>query len=1148
LVVFVVGVPLILAYAAARLVPGALWFNEVGQGDVFTKLLMHRADLYLRVAASATFVVAANLVVAVGTGPLLRTRHAILGVVAVSLVVGSLFAAAAESHAETYALWKHRQPFGINDPIHGRDIGFFVFSLPFYLFLTQLLLWLLSVTAGLVATLYLARGQLSLRSRRADFVVQVHLACIAAALLLVGAWRLRLAQYLLELDQPSASDTHTFAGAGYVDVNVRSPMLTFLGCSALALAVLCVALPFVAQLLRGRVTRRSIGAVGALLAIGLGLVGGIAPALVQRYIVDPNPLLSEQAYLERAITATRAGLNLDDIQVQPYTPSGSFTAANFPAAQARLARVSAWDTYILEARMQQLVSEPPYYRPGQPALDIVDRNGRAHLTAVSARELDLTRVTDEGGSWSNDRLGYTHGLGLVRFSSTDIAPDRQPHVLDTGLALAEPRIYFGDMPVDGDVDGEADGEADGEPQLLTPAIDPNVAQSHWVLANTRRAEVDIPVGGTSVDPYHYDGTGGIAMSTWARRAVFALALGSKELLLSDDITNDSRLLLHRDVHDRLETLAPFITWDSDAIPLTADGRVTFVVYGYTTSAYYPYGERVELGGSRVNYARASVMATVDAFNGDVRLYAIDQEDPILRAWQEVLPTLFHDQADIPAELRGRLRYPPDLFNAQAQAYERFHTTNSEVFASNSDVWSRPIALSGPIEVAGDIDFDEDDEDDLRLTMPPAYFYGPPPGHIDPALVLATYYSPGERGQNLVAALDGWIDESGEARLAARTLPRDPIILGPAQVSRLVFATPRVRNLLGLRNLEIRDLDRSSIDSVLLGRPRILFLPGGRVQIQNLYEGSRGPGAARLLGVTAFVNGRAGLGPNAESALRQALNEPPTVEVVPPPPTVIVDEPLDISFHVENARHEVVTIITNDGRTRLNRTVSSGLGTVQWQPTTTGTTVVRVQVFGLDGTTATARASFRVLTAPPIVRLLDAPEEAVAGNPLRIRFSVANAVEELVTVSTRAGIVFERRFEIRKGSGVISWTPQRSGTAVLQIRTRGHQNQMAVRTLTLDVAPRESPQAPTVALIRVPQVFMVERSARFTFEASNCRSATALIVGPDGIRQTWRFHCPAQPATVIWLPTVPGVYTFTATAQGEGTSSEASIVLPVGERP
>ena len=530
------------------------------------------------------------------------------------------------------------------------------------------------------------------------------------------------------------------------------------------------------------------------------------------------------------------------------------------------------------------------------------------------------------------------------------------------------------------------------------------------------------------------------------------------------------------------------------------------------------------------------------------VYLTDESDPVARAWAEIFPTLFRPEEEMPAQLRDRLRYPADLFDAQATAYETLHTTRPDLFVSNADAWSRPIGLSGPIEVAGDVDFDESDEDDLRLIMQPGYKFIPPPGSTRPQLVLQTYYVP-RNGQNLVANLSGWIDEHGRARLAARNLPRDPVTLGPAQMSRLVFATPRVSNLLGLRNLEIRDLDKSSLDAVLLGDPHLLFLPQGIIQIQSLYEGSRGPGAARLLGVTAFLNGRAGLGPDIESAVRQALNEPPQVDVLPPAEPIVIGKPVKLAFDVENAKRELVTIKTGEGRHRRILEIGTGRGAVAWVPTAAGEVRVRVDVVGLDGTEVSDLTTFSVLSAPPTIRLVDAPTTAVVGEPVRVRFEVTNALDARAKVSTPSGVEFDRRYLIRDGPAVVEWTPQAPGEAVLVIATLGRQGQIASERLRFDVAPTpEAPPPPTVTLLEVPDELTVGAASRFAFAADGCQVAVARIEGPGDEVRHWRFPCPVGRATFTWTPTTPGGHLLTVIARGSGVASQTSIVLAVGVPP
>ncbi len=525
-VVLLLGVPLLIAYAVARILPNALWFDELGQLDVFRRVVSAKAEFHLLVLVAVALVMGTNLALALRGTRVLRSAAGVLAIVAVALVTGNLFASTADAHWQSYLLWRHRQAFGVVDPMHGKDVGFFVFSLPFHLQVSVLLLWLLAVTAVAVVLVSRVRGTLHFRPLRASSGVKLHLAVLAAGFLLVVAWRLRLERYLLELGQPSTDDSHSFAGAGYVDVNVRAPELTALSILALVLAAACLAVPLVA---RTRYARLVGVRAGIVLVIAVGVAGGLAPALVQRYVVDPNPLLSEQPYLARSIAATRVGLGLDEIGVEAYSPADAFRAADFPEARTRLSRVATWDNWVLGARMRQLVTEPPYFRPEDPTLDVVTTGGRPSLTVVSARELDLSEVGGSG-TWVNDRLAYTHGLGLIRFSGTDTGANRQPRLLDGGLGVREPRLYFGDLPQDDDITAEE------KLRILTANADEGLANSTWVLANTRRPEVDIPASGDAPEaPYHYDGDGGIALSSWARRAVFALALGSKELLLSDDI-------------------------------------------------------------------------------------------------------------------------------------------------------------------------------------------------------------------------------------------------------------------------------------------------------------------------------------------------------------------------------------------------------------------------------------------------------------------------------------------------------------------------------------------------------------------------------------------------------------------------------------
>jgi uncharacterized protein len=853
-----------------------------------------------------------------------------------------------------------------------------------------------------------------------------------------------------------------------------------------------------------RAARLSVAIPAAGLLVTLVSVGSWVPALVQRLVVDPNPVLSEGPFLQRSIAATRSGLGLDEIEAHPYSPR-VLRAADVWRARTGLANVPVWDTRVIEARMRDLVTGTPYYRPETPTVDTVRLHRRPQLTIASTQELDLRRAGRSSRSWASDRLTYTHGVGLPRYSATDITGRDQPRLLNAGLGIRQPRIYFGAFPA---------------------------KSPRWVLADTRRPEADIATANSGrTAAYHYDGTGGIALSSWIQRAMFALHLRSKDLLISNDITPASRILLHRDVRDRLATLAPFIRWDSHPAPLAVGGRIVFVVDGYTTSESYPDAERADLAGAPVSYARASVRATVDAFSGRVALYLTGEADPVARAWAQAFPTLFRPPEEMPAQLRRRLRYPGDLFATQSTAYERFHTTRSDVFASGSDVWSPPASLSGSLDVAGDIQFDEDDEDDLRHVVRPAYKLSPPPGRTRPRLLLSTIYSP-RRGQNLVASLDGWVDRHGRPHLASRVLPRDRVTFGPAQISRLVFAKPRVSKLLGLTNLELRDLDKSSLDTVSLGRPGLVFLPRGIIQIQSLYKGASGPGVSRIIGVTAFLNGRAAVGSDIADAVRQALHRPPRIGLVRPSEPLVVGSRVELRFRVRNARREVMTITWAAGRQRARRSIEAGPGAVAWVPSASGDARVRLTVKGMDGSTVTDSAAVHVLSRPPTIRLTKEPTRAVVGRRITISFKTGRALDQLAQISTREG-TFTRRYLIRHGTGIIDWIPTRAGRAVVHVRARGRQGQTAEDTARLTVAPARRTRGPRVTLVRVPDAATVGSESEIAFRVTGSRGTVARIAGDGGDIRVWRFARRTGRVAFAWTPTRPGRYRLIVSAQSSG---------------
>jgi uncharacterized membrane protein (UPF0182 family) len=1030
LILGLVGLPLVVVLAASRILTDALWFREVGQEDAFVHMEVTQLLIVLVVGGFTAAFLIGNALIAIRTDQSLASRRYTPPAVTGCALVAAMIGWGAKGNWQVFLLWVNRQPFGVEDPLHHRDVGFFVFTLPLLEKLSGLLILIAAIAVVVTLVIHTLTGAVTWRPLTATRPARVHLAMLGSVALLLLAWRLHLATFSAELDQTHPGQSQAFPGPHFVDAHVRLIGLRILSYVAVASAIGLAAAPFLAA--RGRVIaakRVAILPVSALVIVAI-VSESWGPTLIQRYVVNSDPVRKEAPFLEHAIAGTRQAWGLTGVDVHRFVPRTRITSAEIRRHRSQLDNVQLWDTNIAHAEMQQLASNTPFYRPADPTLDAVPARGGSRLTLIGERELDVNRVRGAPG-WANTNLVYTHGFGAFRFSGTRTNRAGRPSRDDRGLRLRQPRIYFGRQQADA---------------------------ADWVAVHTRRPEFDRPTAANSGhSDYHYTGSGGIALSNPLLRAAFALRFDSLPLLASNEITSQSRIIMHRDIRDRLQTVAPFIRWDRDPAAFVVGGRTVFLASGYTVSDSYPYAESASIAGSNASYARLAVEATVDAYTGRLRLYAVDRSDPILRAWTATFPGMFEPISRMPRGIRERLRYPAELFDAQAQLYEQFHLTHPGAFASGADAWSVPTSLSGSIEVAGSIRFDQSDTDELRNGMTPSYRFGTPAGQDRAHLLRSAYYSPLD-AQNLVANLDGWITRKGTPELSSRSLPRDHVTLGPAQVSRLVFLTPRVANLLGLRNRELSDIGKSSISSVWLGKPHIVFFAGGVMQVQTIYNVGSGPGAAKRLGITVFINGHAGIGDTLGAALRQAINLPPTVKLGPPPGHAVIHHAVPIRFQVRNGLTETVQVSSPNGTVLSKRLhVRDGPATVQWVPRTPGRFHVRVAVRGVDGSLATDGSGLTVgrgvPNGGPTVELSEVPRTPIVGIPTRIGFTVAGAASETVRIDSANAPVLTWQRQVATGHGAINWVPEKAGPARLQILVRGADGQVVEAATNLTVRKR-----------------------------------------------------------------------------------------------
>ena len=656
-----------------------LWFDSLDQSGVWRGILGVKVTLAL-VFMGVFFALAwVNLFVADRMAPpyrvagpedeLLERYHDVIGGRAgwvragVAGVLALIAGSGVSSEWNSWLLFANGGDFGVDDAEFGRDVGFYVFKLPFLSFVVDWLFASLLIVLIVTAVAHYLNGGIRVQppGPRVTSQVKAHLSVLLAVLAIVKA-----VDYWLQRFELTVSGRGTVDGAGYADLHAQLPALNLLVLISVAAAVLFVINIF----RRGWVLPAVAMGLWAFVAI---VVGGIYPQWVQRFQVQPNELARERPYIERNITATRAALGIDDVETRPFRPKSDVEEVSLAGAAETVRNIRLWDPAprLSGQTFDQLQRIRDYYVVDDVDVDRYEIDGELTQVNVGVRTINPDGVP--GDSWENRHVAYTHGYGAVLAPSNAVV-DNEPEFLigdipaqvrGQGLELTEPGIYF--------------GEGLGE----------------YIVVGTNRDEIDYQAEDRT-ETTRYQGEDGVEASSFFRRAAFALRFGDLNPLISDYLTDESRFIYIRDVVDRVTTLAPFLHPDHDPYPVVLDGRVQWVVDLYTTTDRYPYGERADTdqlpSGSGLdhefNYVRNSVKATVDAYDGTVTFYAMadEEEDPILAAYRSAFPDLFTDAEDMPDGLREHLRYPEDMFRVQTAAYSRYHLTDPGDFFNQDDTW------------------------------------------------------------------------------------------------------------------------------------------------------------------------------------------------------------------------------------------------------------------------------------------------------------------------------------------------------------------------------------------------------------------------------------------------------------------------------
>ncbi len=830
---FIIIVALLLVWPLwAGFYTDLLWYRELGFQTVFVRTLSTKVILGLVLGLLAAVFVYLNLRLALRLSLPLKVVRRVFNVegrmmttpdlsglmkrlaLPGSLVVGIFVGAIGWNAWETYLRYRHRVAFGLTDPIFGRDISFYIFTLP-VLEIAANVSFLL-IVAGLigVAATYLTRtaqdlgkGQLRLSLPRGP---RAHVLSLLALLFLVFAW-----EAYLGVPNLLFSNGGVVSGASYSDINAKLPLL-----KVQTLAALIVAILVVWSIWRSNYRLVWLG-IGLYLLVIAG--GWIYPGIVQRFSVAPNELAKETPYINHSIASTRKAFNLDRIEERELTGENTLTGKDIEENRLTIRNIRLWDQKPLLDTFAQIQEIRTYYEFQSVDNDRYTIEGELHQVMLSPRELSIESLPNR--NWINERLTFTHGFGLTLGPVNEVTPEGLPVLLVKdippttrvpALKIDRPEIYFGEI-----------------------SSDP-------VYVKTNAREFDYPSGEDNVFR-NYEGEGGVSIGSRWRQILFSTRFADLKLMLSNDLTGESRVLFYRDIRERLAKIAPFLRFDSDPYLVISEGRLYWIADAYTTSDRYPYSQSID----GINYIRNSVKAVVDAYHGRVTLYLADQSDPLIQTYAGIFPGILKPIAEMPAGLRDHLRYPEDIFKIQAEIYSTYHMDQTQVFYNKEDQWAAASIAEG----AGD---------ELR-TIDPYYTIMKLPGQQTEEFILMLPFTPKSK-DNLAAWMAARSDGEHYGKLVIYRFPKQKLVFGPKQIVARANQDPEISRQLTLWG------QRGS--AVTFGNLMVIPIRESLIYVQPLYLRAQTGRIPELRRVIVAAENRLAMEPTLEECLARIFGTSP----------------------------------------------------------------------------------------------------------------------------------------------------------------------------------------------------------------------------------------------------------------------------------
>ena len=789
LIILITGIP-----AAVEFYTDWLWFQEVGYERVFFRSLAVRTLVAAGVGLAAFALLAGNVIVSMRSlrprpfmiatpqGPQTITVDpatirplVVLAAAAVALMVGLV----AGGHWEAWLYYIYATPFGKADPILGRDIGFYVFTMPLLEHLQGLLLFLVFLMIATAVAAYVISGDASLHPVRGLSVsgrAIRHVSLLVVALMVVlafGAW--------LQVPSLLTSQSGVVWGASYVDVHATMPALRVLAGAGLAGAALAAWAAFSARGLS-----RLVAAAGLYILVAIG--GQVYGAIIQRFVVAPNEQVRETPYITHNIHATRAAFGLDQVAEKPLSGEAHLTRADLERNKATIENVPLWNDRPLLDTFGQLQEIRTYYDFVAVDNDRYTIDGKYRQIMLSARELNSQSLPSR--TWINERLTFTHGYGLTLGPVNEVTPEGLPvlfirdlpPVSTYDLKITQPAIYYGELPND------------------------------HVFVNTRTEEFDYPRGEDNVF-VAYQGSGGVRLSNTLRRLLFAIRFRSTDTFFSPNLTTDSRVMLYRRIANRVHRIAPFLEYDPDPYLTISDGRLFWMQDVYTTTTRYPYATQMR----GINYIRNAVKVTIDAYNGTTVFHVVDPTDPIAQTIDKMFPGLLTPLETMPEDLRTRLRYPQEIFSIQAAMFATYHMLSPAVFYNREDQWEIPA-----FDVGGQ-----------AQSMHPYYTIMKLPGEAGPEYIQMLPFTPRQK-DNLAAWMVARSDGENYGKLAVFQFPKQTVIFGPKQIAARISQDQAIAPQITLWNQQGSEVIQGTLlvipieESLVYIRPLYLKAAGGSI--------------------------------------------------------------------------------------------------------------------------------------------------------------------------------------------------------------------------------------------------------------------------------------------------------------------------------